>query len=52
VSNSSSLLGLIAALPPGKIVQLDLVRTQNRTQKPMRIAVTIEKRPSPSRQKP
>lgn len=52
VSNSSSLLGLIAALPPGKIVQLDLVRTQNRTQKPMRIAVTIEKRPSPTRQKP
>jgi len=41
VSDSSSLLNLIAALPPGKIAQLRLIREQAE----MRVGVTVEKRP-------
>ncbi len=41
VTDSSSLLNLIAALPPGKVVQLRLVRDQ--TEK--LLMVTVEKRP-------
>ena len=42
VMDSTSLLSLIAALPPGKQAQLDLIRDQ----KTMRVNVTIEKRPA------
>jgi serine protease DegQ len=45
VTDSSSLLNLIAALPPGKVVQLRLMRDQTE----MLLMVTIEKRP-PMRQ--
>lgn len=45
VTDSSSLLNLIAALPPGKVVQLRLLREQTE----MQLMVTIEKRP-PMRQ--
>ncbi len=45
VTDSSSLLNLIAALPPGKVVQLRLLREQTEKQ----LMVTIEKRP-PMRQ--
>lgn len=45
VTDSSSLLNLIAALPPGKIVQLRLMRAQTE----MQLMVTVEKRP-PMRQ--
>ncbi|MBI5329116.1 MAG: Do family serine endopeptidase [Betaproteobacteria bacterium] len=41
VADSSSLLTLIAALPPGKVTQLQLVRGQTR----MQVMVTAEKRP-------
>ncbi len=41
VTDSTSLLGLIAALPPGRVAQLDLVRNQ----KSIRTTVGIEKRP-------
>jgi serine protease DegQ len=41
VKDSSSLLNLIAALPPDKVVPLSLIRTQ----KEMQLPVTIEKRP-------
>jgi serine protease DegQ len=41
VTDSTSLLSLIAALPPGKQTQLDLIRDQ----KAMRVNVTIDKRP-------
>ncbi|MEW5768858.1 MAG: Do family serine endopeptidase [Pseudomonadota bacterium] len=41
VTDSSSLLSLIAALAPGKTATLELVREQ----KPMRLAVLIDKRP-------
>jgi len=42
VTDSTSLLGLIAALPPGKTAQLDLIRNQKR----IHAAVDIEKRPA------
>lgn len=45
VVDSSSLLNLIAALPPGKVVQLKLMREQRE----MQLKVTIERRP-PMRQ--
>jgi serine protease DegQ len=45
VTDSSSLLNLIAALPPGKVVPLRLVREQAE----MQLMVTVEKRP-PMRQ--
>lgn len=45
VTDSSSLLNLIAALPPGNVVQLRLLREQTN----MQLMVTIEKRP-PMRQ--
>ena len=45
VTDSSSLLNLIAALPPGKVVQLRMQREQTE----MQLMVTIEKRP-PMRQ--
>jgi serine protease DegQ len=41
VTDSSSLLNLIAALPPGKVVQLRLMREQTE----MQLMVTIDKRP-------
>jgi serine protease DegQ len=41
VLDSSSLLNLIAALPPGKVAQLRLIRDQTETQ----LMVTVEKRP-------
>jgi serine protease DegQ len=41
VKDSSSLLNLIAALPPDEVVPLSLMRTQ----KEMQLPVTIEKRP-------
>ncbi len=41
VTDSSSLLNLIAALPPGKVAQLRLIREQAE----MRVGVTVEKRP-------
>jgi serine protease DegQ len=41
VMDSTSLLDLIAALPPGKVVQLKLIRDQTE----MQILVTVEKRP-------
>jgi serine protease DegQ len=41
VTDSSSLLNLIAALPPGKVVQLRLMREQTE----MQLMATIEKRP-------
>ncbi len=41
VKDSSSLLNLIAALPPDKVVLLNLIRAQ----KEMKLPVTIEKRP-------
>ena len=41
VLDSSSLLNLIAALPPGKVAQLKLVRDQTE----MQLLVTVEKRP-------
>jgi serine protease DegQ len=41
VLDSSSLLNLIAVLPPGKVVQLKLLREQTE----MQILVTVEKRP-------
>jgi serine protease DegQ len=41
VLDSSSLLNLIAALPPGKVAQLGLIRDQTETQ----LMVTVEKRP-------
>ncbi len=41
VKDSSSLLNLIAALPPDKVVPLNLIRAQ----KEMQLSVTIEKRP-------
>ena len=41
VLDSSSLLNLIAALPPGKVAQLRLIRDQ----KEMQLAVVVEKRP-------
>ena len=41
VKDSSSLLNLIAALPPNKVVPLNLIRAQ----KEMQLPVTIEKRP-------
>ena len=47
VTDSSSLLNLIAALPPGKITQLRLMREQIE----MQLMVTIEKRP-PMRKTP
>jgi serine protease DegQ len=46
VTDSTSLLGLIAALPPGKSAQLDLVRNQ----KTVRATVSIEKRPAMRRE--
>lgn len=45
VKDSSSLLNLIAALPPGKVALLNLLRSQTE----MQLQVTIEKRP-PMRQ--
>ena len=42
VTDSTSLLGLIAALPPGKQAQLDLVRDQ----KSIQTTVNIDKRPA------
>ncbi len=45
VTDSSSLLNLIAALPPGKVVQLRLKREQTE----MQLMVSVEKRP-PMRQ--
>jgi len=45
VTDSSSLLNLIAALPPGKVVQLRLMREQTE----MQLMVTVQKRP-PMRQ--
>ena len=41
VRDSSSLLNLIAALPPGKVAQLNLIRDKTE----MRLPVTVEKRP-------
>ena len=41
VKDSSSLLILIAALPPGKVAQLKLIRDQTE----MQFLVTVEKRP-------
>jgi serine protease DegQ len=41
VRDSSSLLNLIAALPPGKVAQLNLIRDKTE----MRLLVTVEKRP-------
>jgi serine protease DegQ len=41
VMDSSSLLNLIAALPPGKVAQLKLIRDQTE----MQLLVTVEKRP-------
>jgi len=41
VKDSSSLLNLIAVLPPGEVAQLKLLRGQNE----MQLQVTIEKRP-------
>ncbi len=46
VRDSSSLLNLIAALPPGKVAQLNLIR--DKTQ--MGLPVTVEKRPVQRRQ--
>ena len=43
VLDSSSLLNLIAALPPGKVAQLKLLRDQTE----MQMLVTVEKRPMP-----
>jgi serine protease DegQ len=41
VRDSSSLLNLIAVLPPGKVAQLRLIRAQVE----MQLMVTVEKRP-------
>ena len=46
VTDSTSLLSLIAALPPGKVTQLDLIRDQ----KVVRATVSIEKRPAMRRE--
>ena len=46
VMDSTSLLSLIAALPPGQVAQLDLIRNL----KPMRVNVTIDKRPAMRRE--
>lgn len=46
VTDSTSLLSLIAALPPGKVTQLDLIRDQ----KAVRATVSIEKRPAMRRE--
>ncbi len=48
VTDSASLLNLIAALPPGKVAQLRMLR--DRTE--MQLMVTIEKRPSMRQTKP
>jgi serine protease DegQ len=45
VKDSVSLLNLIAALPPGKIAQLRLIRGQNE----MQVMATVDKRPAMSR---
>lgn len=46
VRDSSSLLNLIAALPPGKVAQLNLIRDKTE----MRLPVTVEKRPAQRQQ--
>ncbi len=46
VADSSSLLNLIAALAPGKVAQLHLVRQQNA----MQLGVKVEKRPAMRRE--
>ncbi|MEW6678021.1 MAG: Do family serine endopeptidase [Pseudomonadota bacterium] len=48
VKDSSSLLGLIAALPPGQKATLELIRGKI----PLRLAVTIDKRPNMRRSDP
>jgi len=48
VTDSSSLLGLIAALPPGKAAKLDLIRNE----KNINATVSIEKRPAMRKEAP
>jgi serine protease DegQ len=48
VTDSSSLLGLISDLPPGQKATLDLLRGKT----PLRLAVTIDKRPNLRRNAP